>query len=298
MTDEAELFQAALDSLTDGVAIFGGNGEVLFWNQAAQGITGFTSIELLAHTLVDSLDPLWPATAPDHEPNSESANPDGHRAFLHLRHKRGHPLNVVARVSILRDPTGHRIGASTLFHPAESLDALPHIESGEIALEQSRADLEERLQAAFDDYARGGPPFAVIWINVDQAADLRKSHGVGACNSMIEKVRHALAQGLRPSEELGRWDEDEFLIVSQERTANLLLAHAQNLAGLARTADFRWWGDRVSVTVSVGAAQADSPVVESLARLLDRARDAMETGSHTGGNCATLAPRRPICSPL
>jgi chemotaxis protein MotA len=29
------------------------------------------------------------------------------------------------------------------------------------------------------------------------------------------------------------------------------------LAGLARTADFRWWGDRVSLTVSIGAAQAD-----------------------------------------
>ena len=28
------------------------------------------------------------------------------------------------------------------------------------------------------------------------------------------------------------------------------------LAGLARTADFRWWGDRVSLTVSVGVAMA------------------------------------------
>jgi len=29
---------------------------------------------------------------------------------------------------------------------------------------------------------------------------------------------------------------------------------AQALAALARTADFRWWGDRLSITVSIGAA--------------------------------------------
>ena len=27
----------------------------------------------------------------------------------------------------------------------------------------------------------------------------------------------------------------------------MLAAHAQMLAGLARTADFRWWGDRLSL---------------------------------------------------
>jgi hypothetical protein len=52
----------------------------------------------------------------------------------------------------------------------------------------------------------------------------------------------------------------------------MLAAHAQALAGLARTADFRWWGDRVSLTVSIGAAQADSS--ETLANLLERAHKA------------------------
>ena len=65
-----------------------------------------------------------------------------------------------------------------------------------------------------------------------------------------------MANGLRPGEELGRWGEFELLIVSCERTPEMLAAHGRMLAGLARTADFRWWGDRVSLTVSIGAAQA------------------------------------------
>ncbi len=160
----------------------------------------------------------------------------------------------------LRDALGERIGTAVAFHPAESLDALPHGAtsegSSEDDLQSSRADLEERLQMEFDDFVRGGSPFGVLWINVDQAAELRKTHGVAACDTMLAKVRHALAQGLRPAEEMGRWGDNEFLIVSHERTSEMLASHAQTLAGLARTADFRWWGDRVSITVSIGAVQA------------------------------------------
>ena len=105
---------------------------------------------------------------------------------------------------------------------------------------------------------------------------------------MLEKVRHALAHGLRPAEEMGRWGDDEFLIMAHERNAEMLASHAHTLAGLARTADFRWWGDRMSLTVSIGAAQADSQGAETLARLLERARGAMETSSRTGGNRVTV----------
>ena len=74
---------------------------------------------------------------------------------------------------------------------------------------------------------------------------------------MLEKVERTLASGLKPAEEIGRWGDDEFLVLSHERNAAMLAAHAQTLAGLARTTDFRWWGDRVSLTVSIGAAQAE-----------------------------------------
>jgi diguanylate cyclase (GGDEF)-like protein len=128
-----------------------------------------------------------------------------------------------------------------------------------------------------------------LWITVDQAEELRKTHGAAACNAMLEKVRHAVAQGLRPTEEMGRWGDDEFLIVAHERSADMLTAHAQVLDGLARTADFRWWGDRISITVSIGAAQAGRDASEGLAQLLRRARDAMQASSREGGNRVTAA---------
>jgi GGDEF domain-containing protein len=75
----------------------------------------------------------------------------------------------------------------------------------------------------------------------------------------------------------------------------LLAVHAQVLAGLARTADFRWWGDRVSLTVSIGAAQAESAA--TLADLLERAKAAMFTSFRAGGNQIAPAPEGHPCLP-
>jgi diguanylate cyclase (GGDEF)-like protein len=130
---------------------------------------------------------------------------------------------------------------------------------------------------------------------VDQAHDLRKTHGAGACEAMFKKVERALAHGLRPLEYLGRWGEDEFLVISHERTPAMLARHAQVLAGLARTADFRWWGDRVSLTVSIGAAQAES--TETLADLLNRTKAAMVSSHHAGGNHIRVALEGHSCLP-
>jgi diguanylate cyclase (GGDEF)-like protein len=222
----------------------------------------------------------------------------GHGALVRARHKLGHELQVMTRALALRDGLGERIGMAAVFHPAECLDALPHGDSSENErTAASRAELEERLQNEFEDFARGGVPFGVLWVNVDQAYGLRKSHGAGACEAMLEKVERALAQGLRPAEEVGRWGDDEFLIVSHERSAVMLATHGQAIAGLARTADFRWWGDRVSLTVSIGAAQACAQDEEGLAQLLERAQGAMEASIRAGGNCVTSAPGRRECLP-
>ena len=162
-------------------------------------------------------------------------------------------------------------------------------------MEVSQADFKDRLETEFEDFARGGQPFGVLWITVDQAHELRKTHGARACEAMLEKVERSLAHGLRPGEELGRWGDDEFLVLSHERTAEMLAAHAQLLAGLARTADFRWWGDRVSITVSIGAAQAEQ--IGTLVDLLERAKAAMFSSFHAGGNHITPAPGGQACLP-
>ena len=294
MTDRTEVFEAALNSLSEGIALLGEEGGVIFWNQAAEAITGHAALDLLGRPAPGALKPLLERYAPC---GDKKPDPQPRRGFpVHAQHKLGHDVSAMARVLVLRDRLGGRIGSAVVFHPAESIDALPQGESGEgEGVEACQADLKERLETEFEDFTRGGQTFGVLWITVDQAHDLRKTHGSNACGTMIEKVQQALAKGLRPTEKLGRWGDDEFLVISHERSPEMLASHAQALAGLARTADFSWWGDRVSITVSIGAAQAEQ--AGTLADLLGRAKAAMLSSFHEGGNHIVSAPGGQPCSP-
>jgi diguanylate cyclase (GGDEF)-like protein len=300
MTDRAELLEATLDSLPEGIALLDEDCAVRLWNRAAGAITGYAAVELLGRPAPDGLKPLLDLcrTPADAESGAESLSgrENGHGCLLHAVHRLGHGISAMARTLVLRDGLGSQIGMAVLFHPAECLDALPHgVTHEKEDVEASQADLKDRLESLFEDFIHGGPTFGVLWITVDQAHDLRRTHGAGACEAMLLKIERALAQGLRPAEHLGRWGDDEFLVISHERTPAMLAKHAQVLAGLARTADFRWWGDRISLTVSIGTAQAE-PVV-TLADLLERAKAAMFSSYHAGGNQITLAPEVHSCSP-
>jgi diguanylate cyclase (GGDEF)-like protein/PAS domain S-box-containing protein len=296
MADRTEMLEAALEIVPDGVALLSLEGQVVFWNRAAAAIAGYESVDILARQVPEELEPLLLAGAQLEKIEPDAGGQLGHRRLVHALHKLGHDVLVMARYFVLRDELGGRVGMAVLFHPADSLDSLPHGVCGQGGgVQASQAVLEDRLTTIFRDFSSGGLPFGVLWITVDQAEQLRKTHGAGACEAMLEKVERAMENGLRPTEEMGRWGEDEFLVVSHERTPEMLAAHALTLAGLARTAEFRWWGDRVQITVSIGAAQAKED--GSLVDLLERARAAMLSSFHAGGNQITSAAGRQECSP-
>jgi diguanylate cyclase (GGDEF)-like protein/PAS domain S-box-containing protein len=295
MADRTELLEAALDSLPEGIALVDVGGRVAFWNRSAEAITGHAGVDLMARMASEALELLLISRRPGEQEPCLGVQP-GSGALVHLRHTLGHDVPVMMRALVLRDGLGERIGLAAVFHPADSLDELPHGECSEgSAVELGRAEFEERLETAYDDFRQGGETFGVLWLTVDQAQDLRKTHGASACDAMLEKVERVLANGLRPAEKMGRWGDDEYLILSHVRTPEMLASHAQVLAGLARTADFRWWGDRVSLTVSVGAVQAEQD--GSLIDLLERAKAAMYSSIHAGGNHITSAPGGKACSP-
>ena len=295
MADRSELLDAALDSLPEGIALIGAEGQIVLWNRAAEAITGYAGRDLLSRPVPEPLEPLLlPMSFESDQPSADLL--PGRGVLLRFHHNLGHELPVIARLMLLRNEMGGRIGSIVLFHPSESLDALPHGEFGEDSgVEADQNEFEIRLNAMYENFLQGGESFGVLWIIVDQAHDLRSTHGAGACDAMLDKVEHVLAGGLRPAEEMGRWGDDEYLILSHERTPEMLAAHAQALAILARGADFRWWGDRVSIPVSIGAAQAERNL--TLIDLLEKAKAAMISSRQAGGNHITSAPGGHECSP-
>ena len=295
MSGRVELMEAALEAHPEGIALLDAAGQVLFWNRAAETMTGFCGIDLVGRCSPWALEELihggnaWDEVSHLHSSTSSRAS------LVHGQHKLGGDLAVAARRLVLRDELGGRIGMAVLFHPAEVVEGLPRGESGSTQeMNDSQARLEERLMERFEEFMQGGASLALIWLMVDQAHDLRRTHGARACEAMMERVQRTLAGGLHRREELGRWGEDEFLVLTEDAHSEALLARGQALAGVARTTEFRWWGDRISLTVSAGAARALPD--EMLVSLLERAKAAMFSSLHAGGNQVMVAPGRQSCS--
>ena len=321
MSDRVEMLEATLDLMDEGVAILDEQSNVLFWNKAAATLTGHPAEEVMARRCPADLYRVdeehrvrvganaeacrrggqtrsaisfgWaisdyadrrPMLLPPAESDQSLQSP----TLVSMSHKLGHSVPGMLRKIELRDSVGEHTGAALLFYPVEEMDALPHGESGEgVEIERSQADMEDRLDAAYHQWSTTRMPFGLLWITIDQAQCMRKTHGRDACDAMLRTVEQTLLRQLKPAEILGRWGNNEFLVLAHERTVGLLLEHARRLAGLARTADFRWWGDRLGVTVSIGASQAAEG--DTLQSLLSRARQAMQTSAYAGGNQVTEA---------
>jgi len=315
--ERLEMLGAALDLLDEGVAVLDTHTLVVYWNDAASALTGHRRMNLLSRPCPADLYRVSddhrcsgdacecgvgsPIAAKDYsgprysgqiyiqrsilgDPSSGSEPAEAGRGVLvAMRHHLGHTLPAMLRNVAIRDTLGKRIGTVLLFRPAEALDALPHGESLDgLGLARSQAEIEGRLETAFHEWKANQTPFGLLWITIDQAAQMRRTHGRDACEAMLRTVEHRLSQGLRPSEVIGRWGSDEFLVLSHERNAQMLTEHGDHLAGLTRTADFRWWGDRVSLTASIGAAQAAEG--DTLSRLMLEAQQAMHASLYAGGN--------------
>ena len=311
-----ELLEAALCEFEDGIVILDSESRVLFWNPAATLLSGFLGAAMLGRPLPGDFyrhapERQVPSPAKRQTPNEEPAEIHPERpALVDLRHSQGHSLPVMLRSTPLRNSLGRRFGTLLRFHPVEEIDTLPHGDTSEDGghehrIQESQEDMRDRVDEAWREWIADGVPFGVLWIAVDQAGVLRKTHGRDASEAMLAILERTLLHGLRPAEILRLWGTHEFLAVCHERTPELLEAHAQRLCSVARTADFRWWGDRIHLTVSIGAAQADAPDHEpnqagNLHRLLKRAQKGMQASSLAGGNRATLLQKSgtggPECS--
>jgi diguanylate cyclase (GGDEF)-like protein/PAS domain S-box-containing protein len=295
MADRSELVEAALEVFPEGLALLDIEDRVVFWNRAAETITGYSGANLLGRPIPGPLQALAECRGEDKHPHTHNGLTFGQGALVHAQRHGGRDRPAIARRVVLRDGLGARIGVAVAFHPAEEKFALPHGQTSEgDEVKQSQAEFQEHLEREFEAFVHDRVPLGVLWVQVDQAAELRKTHGARACEAMLENVERTLVNALRPGEEVGRWGDDEFLLFSHEPHAETLANHARVLAGIARTADFRWWGDRISLTVSAGVALAESG--ETLAQLLNRAQAAMVESIHAGGNHVSLAPRREACS--
>jgi len=316
MRDCVTLLEATLELMEEGIAVLDPQSNVAHWNNVAAELTGYSAEEVIGRKFSENLFHINQEHQ-DHVAASllarRTARAQGirmHAGFysrtpvaldkpvekkiavrptlVSIHHKLGHSVPGMLHRADLHDEQDAKIGEALMFYPVEEAAMLPHGDSDEgTEIEADQAEMEDRLAAAYHQWLTSGLPMSLLWIRVDQARTLRKTHGHEACEEMLHRVSDMLLRQKRPAETLGRWGDDEFLMISHEHSPEVLLQHAQRLAGLARTVEFLWWGDRVELTISIGLAHATADT--TLESLLEQAQGAMRNSEFAGGNRVTQA---------
>lgn len=221
---------------------------------------------------------------------------DGHprESRVYLHHKSGYAVPVSLRAVPIRDEHGHVVGAVESFverpwaskRPRPGSDLV--VGHGLDALTQlpdyafTETYLADRLKFASEHVI----PFGLLCIQLDQLETLTATHGLDAAEAILSVVAHTLRNGLDPMDFVGRWSEDQFLAIVANCSESDLLSTAERLKRLAVASEIAWWGDQLSVTVSVGGTLLRPG--EPLVSLLERAGSALKQATEKGGNFASI----------
>jgi PAS domain S-box-containing protein/diguanylate cyclase (GGDEF)-like protein len=289
-----DVYREVLESLPHGIYIVDRHRVVQLWNDGAERITGYLRHEVIGRSCQECL--LLYCDGDDNVmcggscPLSATMR-DGkaRETDLFLRHKDGSRVPVRVHSTPVRDADGVIIGV------AASVDervALPECEvhMHSRAVRDSvdndtgipdRESVRCHLDAVLEDFREDEFPFSVLGIKVDKVEELRQSHGVKALEAVVRVVARTLAKNLHPPDMVGHWAEDQFVVVLTNCPGSALMKVAGMLKRIIGLVTIPWWGDRVTVTVSIGGTAGHPD--DTAETLVERAERALANAVEQGG---------------
>jgi PAS domain S-box-containing protein/diguanylate cyclase (GGDEF)-like protein len=274
---DPNLLRSILDSLLTGVYLVGREGKILFWNDGAERITGFRRHEVIGRSCRENIllhcnqqrcnlcGVACPLTGAMHEGKAGDAR-------VYFRHKAGHQVPVHVRTVPVRNPQGLIVGIAESFDEqmaAETdhgrLNLAAHgcldVITGVMNQALTRSYVREHL-AFFAEYDL---PFGILSIRIEALEQFRAAHGREAADDSLHVVAETMKRTLGTAGFLGRWIDDQFLAIVPNCTSTQLNQTGDSIQVSINSSEIRWWGDLLSVTVSVGRAMVDAgDNVESL----------------------------------
>jgi diguanylate cyclase (GGDEF)-like protein/PAS domain S-box-containing protein len=297
---DPSVYKTILEDLPSGVYVVDLDRRIRFWNGWAERISGYLRQEVIGRPCSDNL-----LTHCDAGNNllCGSACPlqqtmcDGRmrEANLFLRHKDGQRVPVRVRAIPVRDAEGSIVGAAESFderrprpepqwHPRGkpahgNLDPLTGV--------LDNSSTEVYLRECFRDFEEDRIPFGILAIAIDDLDGIRERRGEQAEEKIQRMVATTLSKNLPGVDVVGRWKGNWFLVIVDKCPAAALAQIGAALRPVVGAAAVSWWGQRLSVTISVGGAEAvASDTVESL---LARCEEALGASISRGGDGMTIA---------
>lgn len=293
-----QVYRAVFEDLSDGVYLVSPSRQIIFWNGAAERISGFSRAETVGSFCHDNLlrhvdesgRQLCDSGCPLHATIADSQT---RHADVSLHHKRGHRVPVAVTTIPLRNPNGEVLGAIEVFADRSNLSGvLRRVEE----LEQvafldpltgagNRRFAEQVLRQRLSELSRYDWPFGVVLLDIDHFKEVNDRHGHPMGDEVLKTVFRTLHHSIRAHDFVGRWGGDEFLLVLAQKDVSRMLDLADRLRNLVAASEAILGGERVRVTASLGVTWARS--VDQVEDLIARADRLLYESKSRGRNLVT-----------
>ena len=292
-----DIYMAIISNMQDGAYFVDQNRKILFWNAAAERITGYSKEEIIGKDCPSSnlnhIDengrPLCQVGCPLFATNIDGKQRQ-ERVFV--RHKDGHRIPI--RVNIFPIRQGDRIlGSIELFtqdSPAKYDDILITKLSGmamhdELTGLPNRRYLESFLNYKLSQFKHFGQPFAVVFGDIDNFSTFNNTYGHEAGDAVLQNIAATLKKNLKKDDLIGRWGGEEFIgifTIGNDYEGTII---ADKLRGLIENTEINHGEDQLHVTLSLGVTTAT--IHDTADSIVARADQLMYESKKQGKNRVT-----------
>jgi diguanylate cyclase (GGDEF)-like protein len=143
----------------------------------------------------------------------------------------------------------------------------------------------DRELARCERYRR---PLSLVLFDIDRFKRINDDLGHLAGDAVLRELAGCLKGKVRREELFARYGGEEFAVVLPETPCEDAFAFAERLRAEVASHGFRYDGDAIPVTISLGVATALGPAAPTVADLIDHADKALYQAKHGGRNCARV----------
>lgn len=260
LLENPKLFRHLVEDLPVGIYIVDRDGLIRFWNRGAEQLVGHLSHDVVGHVFEDvvrACNRRGNSLSGGHCPVTMTLSQRQPQQWsAYYLHKNGHRVAVKIRTQPILEYGDTIGGATVLFEEAFGcrehsyeppmygcLDANTGVPSHRL----TRALLNECI-AGVEKSQRG---FGLLRIRVLGLQEFRSKHGPQSTVPFLRTAAQTLRHSLDAENFLGRWGENEFLVVLSSASPVMVATMAETLWNLLGHSEVLWWGDRFPVETEV-----------------------------------------------
>ena len=292
-------YRDLLNDLHGGLYIVNKDRRIIFWNKAAEKISGYKAHDVIGSHCHDNIlihidsegnnlcTGMCPLLTTIQDEKQREAD-----VFLH--HRQGHRVPVNVRTSTLKNNSGEVIGGIELFSDTS------HIEIIKLRIKEleqlafldtltqlaNRAFIDLEIDAKFAEMDRYGIHCGVVFFDIDHFKNFNDTYGHDTGDRILTTVAKTLQANARPFDLFGRWGGEEFLGILHNVSIQELELLAERIRMLISNTRIPYKKNSLSVTVSIGATLAKLKDTKDI--IITRADKLMYKSKQNGRNQVTI----------